>query len=101
LGDSKFTNATPYHVPQPVKFWSKSGNKEGHFSLDAETVFRLYLGSHWSWVTQTSRVVLPPYPQQTAQVWSKLGGKEGHFTVEAGTVLHSYLASHCSCMTQT
>jgi hypothetical protein len=76
----------PPHAPQPVQVWSKSCSKEGHFTLEAETVIRPYHARHCCRVTQTSHVVLPPNAPELLQVLSKSVRNKGHFTLEAGAV---------------
>jgi hypothetical protein len=76
---------TPY-VVRPVQGWSKSGSNEGHFILKAKRVFRPYLASHCSRLTQTSQAALPASLPQPEQVWSKSKNNGGHFTLEVKTV---------------
>jgi hypothetical protein len=43
--------ATPHLAPQPVQDWSKSGSKQGHFTIRDKTVFHPYIASHSNGVT--------------------------------------------------
>jgi hypothetical protein len=56
------------HAPLLLLVWSKSVSNEGQFTLEAETVFRRYVASHFSWVTETANIALPPHVAQTMQV---------------------------------
>jgi hypothetical protein len=80
--------------PQWVEVWSKSGTNEGQFTLVAETVLRRSIASHFSWVTQASRVGIPPHAPKPLRIWSK-SGSNGHFPLEVERVFPPYLASHC------
>jgi hypothetical protein len=82
-------------MPHPVQVWSKTGGNEGHIILEAKTVFRPCLASHWSGVSQTSQVTLPPHTLQPAQNWFKWGTNEGQFSLQAETVYRPYHAWHC------
>jgi hypothetical protein len=44
--------ALPAHALRAVKVRLKSVSNEGHFTLEAETIFRSYLPSHCSGVTE-------------------------------------------------
>jgi hypothetical protein len=66
-GNSNITLALPTHAPQPLQVWSKSGSKKGHFNLEGQTVFRPYHASHWSGVTETSQLGIPPFAPQLLQ----------------------------------
>jgi hypothetical protein len=83
-----------------VEILLKWGIYEGHFTQEAEAVFRHYVASQCSGVTQISQMALPTRAPQPVQVWLKSENNEGHFTLEAGTVFRSYLASHCSAENQ-
>jgi hypothetical protein len=74
------------NAPQPTEVWSKSGSKEGHFTLEVKTIFRLYLASHCSWMIHASNVAFSLHAPYPTEVWSKSGSKEGHFTPELKTV---------------
>jgi hypothetical protein len=78
--------------PQPLQVWSKSGSNEGHFTLQAKTVFCLSLASQSSEVTQTSHVAHPPHAVQQLQVLYNLSSNEGRSTLEAERVF-------CPCRT--
>jgi hypothetical protein len=45
-------------VLHAAQVWLLSVSYEEHFSLEAETVFRPYLASHCSVVTETSKMLL-------------------------------------------
>jgi hypothetical protein len=60
--------ALPSHALQAVQVVFKSVSDEGHFTLEAETVFRPCLAWHCSRVPVTSRVVLPAHWLLTVQV---------------------------------
>jgi hypothetical protein len=52
------------HALQLLQGWSKSVSNEGHFTLEAETVFSPYLPSHCSGVTEICHMAIP------AQAWT-------------------------------
>jgi hypothetical protein len=85
---------------QSVQVWLKSVSTEGHFTREAETVFRSYHTSHCSGETGTSHVALNAHALQSVQVWLKSVSNEGHFTREAERVSRPYLASNCSGVTE-
>jgi hypothetical protein len=55
-----------------------SVSNEGHFTLEAETVFRPYLPSHWSGVTKICHMALPAHALLTVQVRLMSVSNEGH-----------------------
>jgi hypothetical protein len=79
----------------------KLGSNKGHFTLDAETVFRPHLAKRSSEVTQTSHLALSAHAPKPVLVWWKSVSNKGQFTVEAETVFRPYLAWHYSEESQT
>jgi hypothetical protein len=93
--------ALPLHLPQPLQVCSQSGTDKGHITLQAETVFRPYIASHFSVVTHTSQVAFPPHAPKPLELWLKSDSKKGQFTLEVETVFSLYHAPHCRGVTQT
>jgi hypothetical protein len=74
------------HASHEVVVRLKSYSNEGHFTLETETVFRPYLLSHCSLVTEIYHVTHPAHALRAVQVRMNSGSSEGHFTLEAATV---------------
>jgi hypothetical protein len=68
------------HATHPVAIYSKSDNYEGHFVLQAEKNFPLYLVTRFREVAQTSHLEITPHSPQALQVWAKSGSNEGNLT---------------------
>jgi hypothetical protein len=79
----------------------QSVSNEGHFTVEAETVFHPYLASPSSKVSESSHVILPAQALQAVQVTLKSVSNEGHFTIAAETVCRYYLALHRMEVSQT
>jgi hypothetical protein len=79
---------------QAVQVGSQSVGNEGHFALEAETVFRPYVERLCSGVTDTTHPALSARALDAEQDWSKWVRKGGHFTLEDKRVLPSYPPSH-------
>jgi hypothetical protein len=60
--------ALPPDALQVVQVWSKSVSNEGHFTREAETVFRPYLASRWSGVSEKTQIALPALALQAQDV---------------------------------
>jgi hypothetical protein len=76
----------------------KTVSNEGHFILEAETVFPPYLPSHCSGATEMCHVALPAHALQSVQVRLSLVSNEGHFTLEAKIVsvpISPFIAAGC------
>jgi hypothetical protein len=58
----------PVHALPQVPVRVKSVSNEGHFTFEAETVFRLHLPSHCSEVTKIGHMVLPELPLRAVKV---------------------------------
>jgi hypothetical protein len=56
------------HAVQAVKNKFKSLNNEGHFTFEAETVFRPYLNSHCSGVNEICHFALSAHALRAVQV---------------------------------
>jgi hypothetical protein len=69
----------------------KPVSNEWHFTLDGEAVFRSYLPSQYSVVTEICHMALPAHALQAWQVRLKSVSNEGHFTLDADTVFRRYL----------
>jgi hypothetical protein len=95
-GDWNITCGTPSTCATISACLSELDTKEGHFTHEVQTLFRLYLALQCSCVTQTSYVALHYQRSQPVQVWSKPSSNKGHFTLEAKTVSRLYLLSHNS-----
>jgi hypothetical protein len=93
--------ALPAHLLRTVQVRLKSVGKEGHFTLEAQTVFRPYLPLHCSGVSEIYHMALPASGLETLYVRLRSVSNEGRFTVETDTVYRSYLASHCLGVTET
>jgi acyl-coenzyme A synthetase/AMP-(fatty) acid ligase len=91
--------ALPQHSPQAVQVRSKSDGNGGHFTVEAETVFRVYLAKHGSRMAQTLHLAHTPLDPRPVKVWSKWSSNEGHFTPEVKTVSRPSLALYCSGVT--
>jgi hypothetical protein len=63
----------------------KWDGNEGHFTIEAETVFRPYHPTHWFGVTEKRHMELPAHALQAVQVRLIAVSNEGHFTLEAET----------------
>jgi hypothetical protein len=61
----------------------KSVSNEGHFTVEAETVFRPYLLSNCSGVNEICNMALPAHVLRAVQVRLKSVSNERHFTLEA------------------
>jgi hypothetical protein len=90
----------PAHALQAVQVTLKLASNEGHFTLEAETVFRPYLPYDSSGVTEEYHMVLPAHVLQAEQLRMKSVSNEEHFTLEVKKVLHPYLTQDCSGVTQ-
>jgi hypothetical protein len=75
--------AHPPHARQSGQVCSKSGSNKGHFTLEAGRVFRLYLDSLCSGVSQILHVVLPPNALKPVKGWSNRERDKGNFTLMA------------------
>jgi hypothetical protein len=84
------------HALLPLQVRLKLVSNEGHFTLDAKTVFRPYFLSHCSGVNEICHFPLPAYALRAVQVRLKSVRNEGHFILEAEKNFLPYLASHCS-----
>jgi hypothetical protein len=93
--------AVPAHALPAVQVRLKSVRNEGPFTLEAETVFRPYLPSYCSGVTQVYNMELPTHALLALQVRLITESNKGHFILEAQTVFHPYIPSHCSAVTET
>jgi hypothetical protein len=51
----------PAHALQIMQVRFMLVSNEGHFTLEAKTVFRPYVFSHWSWVTDICHMALPAH----------------------------------------
>jgi hypothetical protein len=71
------------HALPAVQIRLNSVSNEGLFTLDAETVFHLYLHPHCIGVTEICHMALPTHALRAMQVGTKSVGNEGHFTPEA------------------
>jgi hypothetical protein len=72
---------------QPV--WSKSVCNEEHFTLEDVSVFRAYLPSCCSTVTDTLHFDIPTKPLDAEQDWSQSVSNKGHFTLEDVSVFRA------------
>jgi hypothetical protein len=70
------------------------------FTLEVETLFRAYLSSHCSGVTEICNEALTADVSFTVQVMLKSISYEVDFTLEAETVFPPYLPSHCCGVTE-
>jgi hypothetical protein len=61
-------------------------SNEGHFTLEAETVFCPYPSSQCSGVTYICHMALPPNALRAVQVRLKSVSNEVHFTLEPKTI---------------
>jgi hypothetical protein len=86
---------------QIVKVWSKPVSNEGHFSLEAERLFRLYFTSYFSGVTETSHLALRTHSIPAVEVCSKSVGNEGHFTGEGDRSFTSGTLFPCATSSAT
>jgi hypothetical protein len=76
------------HAQQAVQVRVKTVSNEGHFTIEAETVFRSYVPSHSSEVTEVSNKALPTCALRAMQVRLRSISNEGRFTIEAETISH-------------
>jgi hypothetical protein len=90
----------PPHPPQPLQVSSKTGSNKGHFTLDAVTIFRHYLATHFRVVVQIPKFTHTPHTPQPVHVWSKLVSNKGHFSLEAETVFRHNLVLRCRVLVQ-
>jgi hypothetical protein len=88
------------HALLAEKIRLKSVSNERHFTLEAETVFRLYLAWHCSGVTQIYHMRIPAYALLAVHVRLKSVINEGHFTLEVEGVSRPYLSPHCGVVTE-
>jgi hypothetical protein len=79
------------HSLEAVQIRLKADSKEGHFSIESQTVFRQCLPSHRSGTPEICHMAFPANTLQAVQVRLKADSKEGHFTLEAETVFRLYL----------
>jgi hypothetical protein len=79
------------HALNKVHVRLKSISNEGDFTLEVETVLRLYCPQDCSGVTELYNMVLRVQALQTVEVKLKTVSKERHFTLEVGTVISPYL----------
>jgi hypothetical protein len=73
-----------------------SVRNKGHFTLVAETVFRLHLPSHCSGVNEICHVTHSAHVLRAVKDGSKSVSDEWHFTIDAETVFHPHIPSHYS-----
>jgi hypothetical protein len=71
------------HAPEAVEVMVKAVSNEGHFMLEAETVFRPYLTSHCSGESEICHMVLLAHALRAEQITLKSVSNEGHFTLDA------------------
>jgi hypothetical protein len=64
----------------------KSFGNEGHFTLEAETVFGPYLPSYRNGVSKICHMAPQAHALRAVQVRLKTASKEWHFTLEAETL---------------
>jgi hypothetical protein len=84
------------HELEAVQVTWTSVNNEGHFTLEAERVFRPYLPSHCSGVTEVCHMELPAHALRAVQARLKSFSDEGNFTIEANGVfvrIYPYIAA--------
>jgi hypothetical protein len=81
----------PVHALQTGQVRLKSVSNEGHFTLEVEKVFHLYLPKDFSGVTE-QYMVLPVHMLQTVPVRLKSVSNKGNYTLEVETVVLPYLA---------
>jgi hypothetical protein len=77
-----------------------SVSNEGLFTLQAKRIFRPYLATHSSGVTEICHVALPAHAIHSVKVRLKWVSNEGQFTLEAQTVFRPYPPSHWSGVNQ-
>jgi hypothetical protein len=75
--------APPRHATQRKQVWLKSGYNEGHFTLQAETVFRPYLPSHCSGVGQIYHMAHTAHVLRAVYISLNWESNMTHFTLEA------------------
>jgi hypothetical protein len=92
--------ALSVHALQVRQVRLKSVSNQGHFTHEAERVFRLYLPSHWSGVTEIRHMVFPAHVLLAVQVRLKSVSNEGHITLQAGRIFLPYLPLACSGVTK-
>jgi hypothetical protein len=73
---------------------------ERRFNLEAETVFRPYLHSHYTGVTEICFMALLAHSLLAVEVRLKSGSNESLLTLETETVYRPYLLSHCRGVTE-
>jgi hypothetical protein len=83
----------PAHALRAVQVWLKAVRNEGHFTVEGETVFRLYLTWDCSGVSQKYHVVLPTRALRAVQVRLMAVSNEGHFTLRVETVFRPIFPS--------
>jgi hypothetical protein len=69
------------HALRAVQIRLKLVSNEGHFTPEAETVYRPYHPSHCNGVTEIGFVVLPAHALRAGAVRLKTDSNEGHFTL--------------------
>jgi hypothetical protein len=88
--------ALPAHALQAEQVRLKSVINEGHFTLEAETVFRPYLPLHCSEETEIYYMALPTHVLRAVEVRLKSVNNEGYFTLQAERVSRPYHPLHWS-----
>jgi hypothetical protein len=71
------------HALQAVQVRLKSVSNEGHFTLEAETVFRMYLLTNCCGFTEISHIALSTNLLQEVQFMLKSVSNERQFTLKA------------------
>jgi hypothetical protein len=84
-----------------MQVWSKWHSNKRHFTLQADSVSRLYLASHCSGLFGAAYPALSAGAVQAVDVFSKSFSKERNFILEANSAYLLYLASHSSVVTGT
>jgi hypothetical protein len=90
----------PAHALLAVQVRLTTVSNKGHFTLEPETVFRPYLPSRFSGVTEIRHMVLLAHALRAGQVRLKSVRNEEHFTLEAEIVFRPYLPWECSGTTE-
>jgi hypothetical protein len=92
--------ALPAHALREGQGRLKSKSNGGHFTIEDEKLFRPYLPSHCSGVTEICHLELPALALRAVNLMLKSVSNVGHFTLETLRVFSPYLVSHWTGITK-
>jgi hypothetical protein len=101
-GDSKHHTWHSFPIRHNLcKFGRNRSVKNCTLLVRAKEIFHPYVALHFSGLTQTSHMPLPPHAPQSVPFWLKSACNKGHFTLDGENVFRACRASYWCGVNQT